>query len=146
MKWLGSLAAVAALVAALAPAAEPRRKDGDDFVRPFPIVAVPAGATAAHKAQAKIVADAMDVRVVSEMKTNPVCCVWVDITGWTPNPGEPGYVIINQSGGSIISASNEDQLRAAVERFRKTGRKKGKEFEVPLGLLTSYRIAAAATR
>ena len=81
------------------------------------------------------------MRIISAGKVNPVCCVWLEISGWTPNPGEPGYVIINQGGGSLIRAANEKQLQAAVARFIASIDKTGKEIRVPLGLLTSYPIA-----
>ena len=139
MKSLAALVSGAVFVAAIALAAEPNGETEVDFIRPFPIVAVPVDASDAHKAAAKAVADAIGPGIFSELKTNPVCCVWLEINGWMPNPGEPGYVIINQAGGSIISASNEEQLRAAVERFKASIRKNGDQVEVPAGLLTSYK-------
>jgi hypothetical protein len=80
----------------------------------------------------------------SWVKDNPVCCVWVEITNWTPNPGVAGYVIVNQPGGRIISASDLAQLRAAVQRFQQTIRKNGNSVEVLLGLLRNDALAGVA--
>src|SRR4051812_37001161 len=120
MKWIAVLAIVGGLVVAVAHAADPGVKPSAAFVRPFPMVATARGASDARKVAAKEVAAAIGVSTFSELERNPVCCIWIEVTGWVPNPGEPGYFIINQGGGSIISASDDEQLRKAVERFRKS--------------------------
>lgn len=145
MKWIAAFVSLAILVNATTHAAEPTAKPAAEFVRPFPIVAVGHGASDAQKGAAKEIADAVGIRGVSMMEKNPVCCIWVEVTGWTPNPGNPGYFIINQGGGSIISASDEEQLKKAVEQFKKSIRKGPDGVEVPAGMITSYRIAAAPT-
>ena len=100
------------------------------------------GATRVTRWLDRPVADAVGVGTVSVMEKNPVCCIWLEVTGWTPNPGEPGYFVINQAGGSIISASDEEQLQKAVERFKKSIRKSADGAEVPLGMMSSYRFVA----
>lgn len=144
MKSVAPCVLVALLIGVVARADEPTANAADNYVRPYPIVAIPTGASAAHKAAAKEIATTLGVRFMGEMKYNPVCCVWVEITKWIPNPGEPGYIIVNQNGGSIVSASDEQQLRAAVERLKKSIRTIDGVVEVPLGLLTSYPIVASA--
>lgn len=141
MKWIAAFAIVAVAMIAATHAAEPAAP-ANDFVRPFPLVAIAKGASDAKKAAAKEIADAVGVNAVSVMEKNPVCCIWLEVTGWTPNPGGAGYFIINQSGGSIISASDEEHLKKAVEQFKKSLRKGVDGPEVPVGMLTSYRIAA----
>jgi hypothetical protein len=143
MKSCGAFAIVAAIVIASAGAAEPMATRMPEFVRPFPIVAIRPGASDVQNAAAKEIADAVGVRSVSPMEKNPVCCIWLEVTGWTPSPGEAGYFIINQGGGSIISASDEEQLKRAVKQFKKTVRMGKNGPEVPVGMMTSYRIAAA---
>jgi hypothetical protein len=105
---------------------------------------MPSGANETHKALAKEVADAIGVQLIIESATNPTCCVWLEITGWTPNPGDAGWIIVNQGGGSIISASNIEQLRTAVSRFKKSIRKNDNHVEVPVGLQTSYPVISTA--
>jgi hypothetical protein len=124
MKPIIAFALVAALFVPASYADELAKTSRTEFVRPFPIVALAADASDAHKAAAQEIADAVGVSVVIEVEKNPVCCIWVEVTGWTPNPGVPGYFIINQSGGSIISASDEKQLKTAVEQFKRAVRKR----------------------
>ncbi len=143
MKSISTFAVVALLAIALTYAAEPVEKSKDEFVRPYPIVAIAPSATAAQKAAAKEIAEAVGVEGVLLAEQNPVCCIWIEVTSWTPNPGDPGYFIINQSGGSIISASNEEQLKKATEQFKKSVREGAQGLEVPVGMMTSYRIVAA---
>lgn len=112
----------------------------ETFTRPFPVVMVPTTADDEHRQLARDVASLVGVMPVQESPTNPVCCVWLEITGYTPSPGSPGYTIINQPGGSVISASNIEQLRAAVERFTKSIRQREGKVEVPVGLMTSYPV------
>ena len=139
MKTLAT-AMIATFVTALVQAAEPTAKI-DEMVRPFPIVGIPIGASIAHKAAANELAQALGASVQIEAKANPACCVWLEITGWTPNPGAPGYIIVNQPGGSIVSASDEDQLKLAVQRFKNVMQKSGKDVLVPKGLLTNFPLA-----
>lgn len=114
-----------------------------EFIRPFPIVAHPVGASAAHKAAAQRIANALGVKLILKQNVNPVCCIWLEVIHWTPNPGHGGYIINNQSGGSLISASDEEQLEAAVDRFIASIRTIDGNPHVPMGILTNYRIAAA---
>jgi hypothetical protein len=144
MKWVALFAIVGALGIAAAGAAGPITKPATDFVRPFPIVAIAKTASDAQRAAAKEIADALGVNVVSVMDKNPVCCVWLEVSGWTPNPGQAGYFIINQGGGSIISASDDQQLKKAVARFKESVRTGAEGVEVPVGMITSYRIVAAS--
>ncbi|QDU93637.1 hypothetical protein [Lignipirellula cremea] len=113
---------------------------GQEYIRPFPIVALPLDASEAHLAAAQELADALEIRLVTRASKNPVCCIWVEISNWTPNPGAPGYLIVNQPGGSIVIASNEAQLAIAVKRFQSSMGGTGKEARVPPGLLTNFPI------
>lgn len=148
MRLVAGVALFATLVVALAGAAgreyshaeEPPANSSDEFVRPFPIVGIPRGASDAQKAAAKQIAKAIGAALVTESDRNPVCCVWMEVSGWVPNPGVPGYYIINQGGGSIISATDDDQLAKAVERFKKSLRKAKTGVEVPVGMMTNYHI------
>ena len=72
---------------------------------------------------------------------NPTCCLWLEITHWQPNPGQSGYVIIIQRGGGVISASNEAQLKLAIDRLKGVARKSADLWVLPVGLLTNYPLS-----
>ena len=114
-----------------------------EYTQLVPIVAVHARADAELLAAAKEIAEAMggDKVGVLQVQGNPVCCVWIELNNWgEPNPGAAGYVIVNQPGGSIITASDKTQLKTAVARFKKSIRKKDGKTEVPGGLVTNYSV------
>ena len=113
-------------------------------VRPFPIVMYDSANKEQLKPYAERIAKLIGVKVVQASPRNPVCCVWLELTRWTPNPGKQGYIINNQAGGSIIQASDEEQLRIAIERFESSAQRHGDYVEVPAALLTSYDVYAQA--
>jgi hypothetical protein len=47
---------------------------------------------------------------------------------------------MHQAGGTLISATNQKQLDAAVERFINSSRERDGKREAPVGLMTSYEI------
>jgi len=110
-----------------------------EYATPFPIVGVPKSATAEQRSTAERLGREFGM-VVSTLDTNPVCCVWLELRHWRPNPGEDGYVIVHQPGGTLITASTQQQLDAAVERFIKSSRKRNGKREAPVGLMTSYEV------
>jgi len=116
----------------------------EDYIRPYDFVGCPKGASAAHKASAQRIADILGVKLILQQNVNPVCCTWVEVNRWTPNPGQRGYLINNQGGGSLISASDEEQLQAAVDRFIASIHTINGKVHVPSGLMTNYRLAAGA--
>jgi hypothetical protein len=126
----------AILVGAFVLAAD---KPGDsiEYGRIFPIVMYHETDAKDLRPFAEEVAKSLDPGrppVVQASPRNPVCCVWLEITHWTPNPGKPGWIIINQGGGSIISASDTKQMKLAVEKFKSTARRVNDGTEAPLGL------------
>ena len=126
-----------------APPAAPEAAKEPEYTQLFPIVAVHARADAELLAAAKEIAEAMggDKVGVLQVHGNPVCCVWIELNNWgEPNPGAAGYVIVNQPGGSIITASDKKQLKAAVARFKKSIRKKDGKTEALLGLMTNFPV------
>jgi len=71
---------------------------------------------------------------------NPVCCIWLEIGNWTPNPGGPGYVVVIQPGGAVIRASTDAQMTLALERLKQVRRIEGERVLLPLGLFTNYPV------
>ena len=110
-----------------------------DYARPFPMIGIPKSATAEQHAAAEKLGREFGI-TVSTLDTNPVCCVWLELRVWRPNPGTEGYVIIHQAGGTLITASSQQQLDAAVERLVKSSRKRDGKREAPVGLMTSYEV------
>jgi hypothetical protein len=113
--------------------------EASEYARPFPIVGIPKGASAEQRAAAEKLGREFGI-TVSVLDTNPVCCVWLELRAWRPNPGTDGYVIIHQPGGTLITASSQRQLDAAVERFIKSLRVRDGKREAPVGLMTSYEV------
>lgn len=111
-----------------------------EFGPPFPMVMIPRTADDKLESLAKQVAAAIGVQTVGRSDYNPVCCVWIQIVPWIPNPGTGGYLIINQSGGSIIQASDIDQMKEGVTRFKSSIRMNDGKAEVPMGMLTNYPV------
>lgn len=117
------------------PSAEP-----PSYIRPFSIVMYDRAQEEHLKPFAERVANLLGIDNCQSFERNPVCCVWLEITGWTPSPGDRGYVINNQPGGSLIQASDVEQMRLAVERLESVAKQYEDHVEVPAGILTSYSI------
>jgi hypothetical protein len=110
-----------------------------EYARPFPMIAIPKSATAEQRSAAEKLGREFGI-TVSALDTNPVCCVWLELRAWRPSPGTDGYIIIHQAGGTLITASSQQQLDAAVERFIKSSREHDGKREAPVGLMTNYEV------
>lgn len=134
-----------AMCVACAPLADAPRDAATQtpaYIQPFPVVAFPASASENQRSAARAVAKILGTTVVVEAAVNPVCCVWVEVTNWHPNAGTRGYVIINQEGGSIISATDDDQLGEAIDWLSRACRQTGSGVQVPVGLCTNFKVVA----
>jgi hypothetical protein len=106
----------------------------------FPVV-ISSKATAADRAQADRLAAIFGLSQAGIADTNPVCCFWVEIDGWKPNPGQPGYVVLFQPGGCVLRASNTEQLERAIAAIQSAAKiVDGKRTLPGNGLLTSYPV------
>lgn len=85
------------------------------------------------------VAKLVDTEIIVTGQKNPVCCVWLELTG-TPNPGLPGYIINHQPGGTVIQASNLEQMDLALKRWQAASKPGPLGPTYPIGLMTSYKV------
>lgn len=104
-------------------------------------VAVPPDASNEMKEQAERLSKILghQENSVIFVKENPTCCFWME--GWSPNPGEDGYVVIIQPGGGRIIASSMAALKRAIDHIERV--RSPKTGAVPIGVLTSYAVATA---
>jgi hypothetical protein len=92
------------------------------------------------KPYAKQVSELVGAKLLLERERNPICCVWLELVG-TPSPGKPGYVILHQGGGTVIQASNAEQMKLAIERWQSVSKKTlDGDLEFPVGLVTSHKV------
>jgi hypothetical protein len=108
-------------------------------------VCVPVGASAKHRAAADQLAQAfgLPVTVAPDAPAEgniPTSCIWLEIRPMGPPPEVPGY-IIHHLKNTVIIATDEQWLAAAVKRFIETSRQHDGKREAPLGLATSYDMA-----
>jgi hypothetical protein len=80
------------------------------------------------------------LRPQSSHKSNPVCCLWVEVGTWNPNPGRAGYVLIIQPGGGILIATNLKQLDIAITRLKEMRKIEDSEVRLPVGLSTNFQV------
>jgi hypothetical protein len=110
------------------------------FTRPFGPVIYDIANKKILKPHAERIAKLIGIKGVFPSAKNPVCCVWVELTNWTPNSGNRGYIINNQPGGSIIQASDDEQLKLAIKRFESSIKTSTDGIQVPVGLMTNYKM------
>src|SRR5690606_36460798 len=100
-------------------------------------VAVRAEAEEVLKAQAKEYSDILGDDGVIELTANPVCCFWIEIDGWKPNPGNARYLFQIQDGGAILLATDREQLTLAADRLKAELRWKDGIILLPKGIITN---------
>jgi hypothetical protein len=108
-------------------------------------VCVPVGASANHRATADQLATSfgLPVTVAQDAPAGgsiPAGCIWMEIRPMGPSRGVPGYIIIHLNG-TLITATDEQRLAAAVKRFIETSRQHDGKREAPFGLATSFELA-----
>lgn len=103
-------------------------------------VAVPKDASAKHQGAAEQLAKAFGFPVAVAETNPPACCIWIDLRPLAPNSSQKGYVIIHSGGGTLITATSQYWLDAAVKRFIKLSRQRNGYWEARFGLATSFDI------
>jgi hypothetical protein len=124
---------------AATPFALHAEEDGDKYVRPYPIISYSKADEIELKPLAREVARFNGNSWVQAADVNPICCVWLEFIG-TPNPGEPGYIILHQGGGTVIRASNIEQMQAALKRWQASSKRIDGAVTFPEGLSTNYKV------
>jgi hypothetical protein len=56
-------------------------------------------------------------------------------------PDVEGYVILHANKSTVITATNEQRLRAAVKRFIESSRQRNGKHQALFGLATSFELA-----
>jgi len=104
-----------------------------------PNIGIPQDVSKAHRAAAEKLAKAFGFPL-TEMQTNaPARCVWLELRSFHPFE-YPGYVIIHSRDGTLVTASDQGWLNAAVERFIKSSRMRNGYREARYGLVTSFDV------
>ena len=121
-----------------------------DIARWMPIastIKVPAGASANHRAAADQLATAfaLPVTVADRAATEggiPGGCLWLEVRPMSGTPDLQGYIILHANQKStVITATDEQHLAAAVKRFIESSRQHNGKREAPYGLATSFELA-----
>lgn len=102
-------------------------------------VAIPTSSDAGVQKSARMLADSLKVPYI-QIDRNPVCCLWIEVDQWSPNPKEAAYIILLQEGGGSIIASDASQLQMAVARLMQLREGGDDRPLVPHGLITNYSI------
>jgi hypothetical protein len=104
-----------------------------------PNIGIPQDASKTHRATAEKLAKAFGFPL-NEMQTNaPTRCVWLELRSFHPFEYS-GYVIMHSRDGTVVTASDQGWLDAAVERFIKSSRMRNGYREARYGLVTSFDV------
>lgn len=104
-----------------------------------PNIGIPQDASKAHRAAAEKVAKVFGFPL-TEMQTNPPTgYVWLELRSFQPFEYS-GYVIMHSRDGTLVAASDQGWLDAAVERFVKSSRMRNGYREARYGLVTSFDV------
>ncbi len=120
-----------------------------DIARWIPIcstVSVPEGASADHRAAADELANAFGLSVTvagngPDSGGIPGNCIWLEMRPMGATPDVEGYIILHANTSTVITATNQDRLDAAVKRFIETSRPRNGKHDAPFGLATSFELA-----
>ena len=106
------------------------------------LVALAPDAAAGQRAAAEKLAKTFGLSL-TEAQTKPSRCIWLEVRPWDSAPDYPwdGYIILHYASGTVIRASNQHWLDAAVERFIQSSREHNGKREAPTGLKSSFTLA-----
>jgi hypothetical protein len=109
-------------------------------------VSVPAGASANHRAIADQLATAfgLPATVAHDAPAGggiPGGCIWLEARPMGGTPDVEGYIILHATKSTVITATSEQRLAAAVKRFIESSRQHNGKRQVPFGLAASFELA-----
>jgi hypothetical protein len=109
-------------------------------------VSVPKHAPPAHRAAADRLAKALRLAVTADEESPPdgdipATGIWLELRPIGSAPDRQGYVILHGNAGTIITATDEQRLDAAVKRFIESSREHRGRRQAPSGLATSFELA-----
>jgi hypothetical protein len=71
---------------------------------------------------------------------NPECAFWIEVGKWNPNPEGEGYVVVIESGGATLSATDQAAMRAGIAHIKKVLIRKNGRTYLPRAVLTNYPV------
>jgi hypothetical protein len=110
-------------------------------------VGMPAGASTGHRAAADELAAAFGLTVTVAPAAPaagggiPGGCIWIEVRPMGGTPDAEGYIIFHATKGTMITATSEQRLAAAVKRFIESSRAQNGSRQAPSGLATSFELA-----
>ena len=109
-------------------------------------VRVPAGASANHRAIADQLARVLGPQVTFARDAAPEggipgSCIWLEVRPMGGAADVQGYIILHATKSTVIMATDEQRLAAAVTRFIDSCRQHSGQRQAPFGLATSFEMA-----
>jgi hypothetical protein len=107
---------------------------------------VPAGASTSHRAIADHLATAFGLPVAAAHGAPTAAGIpgngtWLEVRPMGGVPDVEGYIILHASERTVITATSEQRLAAAVKRFIEPSRQHNGQRQVPFGLAASFELA-----
>jgi hypothetical protein len=108
-------------------------------------VRVPAGASANHRAAAVQMASALGLRVIAPdaPAESGIAgeCIYLEVRPMDGLSDMKGYITLHGTKGTVVTATDEEWLNAAVKRFIESIRQHNGQRQAPSGLATSFDLA-----
>jgi len=102
-------------------------------------IGIPESASKAQRSAGEKLAKAFGFPVTELHTNSPTGCVWLELRSFHPFEYS-GYVIIHSRDGTLVTATDQGWLDAAVERLIKSSRMRNGYREARYGLVTSFDV------
>ena len=84
-------------------------------------------------------AEFFNCKLLNGLESNPRCCVWFQIVG-AANPGSAGWHVWHQQGGTIITATDAEQMKDAIRELSRLSKKRNEQHSLPIGIITNFPV------
>lgn len=111
----------------------------------FPI-ALNKDSTSELKKVADEVSGHLGQKIVLLVDANPICCLWLELDSWKPQPCQDYYILHFEKGGAYIKATSIEQMKLAVVRLKEIVKRKDGTVSVPIGMVTNLPIIQSESR